>query len=349
MTSETAAPAANRASLWRRATRPIATTLRYARLSAHDRRFGRQLRCVQDHTAQIKRGDILLFCCLRNEAYRLRFFTDYYRSLGVSHFLFVDNGSTDHFSAWAAEQSDVSVWRTEASYKASRFGMLWCNDLLRRYGVDHWCVTCDPDEFLVFPRMESRSLKALTQHLDDEARPCLHALLVDAYSDRPLRETVLEDGANPFDACPYFDRDGYVMARGVNGGLWIRGGPRLRVHAKWRPVEAAAVNKIPLVKWRRHYHYQHSTHDALPFLLNKAHAPHGPSVTSVLFHFKFVSRLEEKAREERMRNEHYADGREYAAYLERLDENFHEPGLSVRYEGSEQLVRLGLMSPGQWL
>ena len=53
-------------------------------------------------------------------------------------------------------EPDVSVWYTEASYKASAFGMLWCNDLLRRHAHNRWCVVVDPDELLVYPRMETR-------------------------------------------------------------------------------------------------------------------------------------------------------------------------------------------------
>ena len=91
--------------------------------------------------------------------------------------------------------------------------MLWVNDLLRRHGRGRWCVVVDPDEFLVYPMMETRSLQALAQFLEDDHRPCLHTLLVDAYSDRPLAETRLGEGDDPFAVCPFFDRDGYLQQR----------------------------------------------------------------------------------------------------------------------------------------
>ena len=63
-------------------------------------------------------------------------FADYYRRLGVGHFL-VDRQRLDRrLMDWAAAQPDVSVWHTGASYRASRFGMLWVNDLLRRHGAE---------------------------------------------------------------------------------------------------------------------------------------------------------------------------------------------------------------------
>jgi hypothetical protein len=321
---------------------------RFAMLEWRDRRAGRQLRLVQDRRDRIGPRDVLLVTCLRNEQPRMPAFVAHYRRLGVGHFLVVDNGSTDGFRKWAAMQPDMSVWHTEASYKGSAFGMLWCNDLLRRYGRKRWCVVVDPDEFLVYPHMETRDLRALTQFLEDDKRPCLHALLVDAYSDRPLAETVLGAGEDPFEVCPFFDRDGYVQTPGWGNGTWIQGGPRLRRHFHDRPGEAPALNKIPLIRWRRPYHYRQSTHDAWPRRLNRAHAEGEVSMTAALFHFKLVSALTAKAAEEAARNEHYDGGREYAAYRVAGAAEFLAEGISTRFEGSDQLVRLGLMSPGRW-
>lgn len=312
-----------------------------------DRRAGGQLTLVQDNMGSVGPSDILLVACLRNECIRMARFADYYRALGVDHFLLIDNDSDDGFMDWAAGQKDVSVWHTRASYKASNFGMLWCNDILRRHACKHWCVVVDPDEFLVYPNMETRSLRILTQFLDDDKRPCMHALTIDAYSDKPLVDAVLEEGADPFEVCPFFDRDGYISSGGWGNGTWVRGGPRLRAHFRDNPYEAPALNKIPLIRWRRYYHYRMSMHDAWPRRLNRAHHPEQVSVTGALFHFKFVASLRDKAAEEQRRNEHYAGGREYARYRKGPAE-FYEPGLSVRYEGPDQLVKLGLMSAANW-
>ena len=133
--------------------------------------------------------------------------------------------------------------------------------------------------------------RALAQFLEDDQRPCLHALLLDAYSDRPLEETRLGEGDDPFAVCPFFDRDGYLQREGWGNGTWVQGGPRLRAHFPDRPEQAPALNKIRFVRWRRHYHYNLSTHDAWPRRLNRAHAQDLVSTTGVLFHFKLVGAL----------------------------------------------------------
>ena len=61
------------------------------------RAFGRRrvLRVDADRTPLINRHDILAFVTLRNERVRLPYFLDYYRDLGVQHFLMVDNGKEE--------------------------------------------------------------------------------------------------------------------------------------------------------------------------------------------------------------------------------------------------------------
>lgn len=87
----------------------------------------RELSPVADRTGQIRPDDILAFLTIRNERARLRYFLDYYRRLGVSHFFFVDNGSADGGREFLADEPDVSLWDTEESYRKSRFGTDWLN------------------------------------------------------------------------------------------------------------------------------------------------------------------------------------------------------------------------------
>lgn len=130
----------------------------------------RALTVLADRTAQIAPSDILVFVTQRNEKVRLPYFLDYYRNLGVRHFLFVDNSSADGSAEYLRQQPDVSLWWTDCSYKQSRFGMDWLCWLLFRYGHGHWCLTVDPDEFFVYPHCDSRPLQALTDWLTDSGR-----------------------------------------------------------------------------------------------------------------------------------------------------------------------------------
>jgi Glycosyl transferase family 2 len=120
----------------------------------------RELASVVDRTSLIRPEGILLFSTLRNEKIRLPYFLEYYRDLGVNHFLIVDNDSTDGSREYLEIQPDVSLWTTAHSYKRARFGVDWLNYLQMKYAHGHWALVVDPDEFFVYPFCDTRPLRA---------------------------------------------------------------------------------------------------------------------------------------------------------------------------------------------
>ena len=311
----------------------------------------RELRAVADRSAQIRPGDILLFSTQRNEGVRLPYFLQYYRNLGVNHFLIVDNDSDDQSLAYLAGQSDVSVWHTTASYKRARFGVDWLNWLQRKYGHGHWTLVVDPDEFLIYPFCDSRPLRALTDWLDASSIKSFSAMLIDMYPKGPLNDAPYKAGQNPLEIAPWFDPGNYSIKKNARfGNLWIQGGPRMRVFFPDAPEKAPALNKIPLVKWDRRYCYVSSTHMLLPRGLNLVYDEWGGEKASgALLHTKFLDTFAAKAQEELQRKQHYAASVEYKAYAQSLAQH---PDLwckwSEKYIKWRQLEILGLMSKGNW-
>ena len=96
-------------------------------------RFGLQLKKYKVHQKTIAQAQLVLVCCQRNEKSRLTHFLEYYRNLGVEHFLFIDNDSSDSSLDYLSGFKDISIWTTNYSYKKSNFGMHWCNYLLNTY------------------------------------------------------------------------------------------------------------------------------------------------------------------------------------------------------------------------
>lgn len=311
----------------------------------------RQLKVSLDRTANIRRGDILMFSTLRNECWRLPYFFDYYRKLGVRHFLLVDNGSTDGLLDYLKSQPDCSCWYTEASYKDSNFGVYWMNALLGKYGANHWCLTCDPDEYLVYPHIEERNLHELTEFLANENRGHLFCLMLDMYGRVPVREAHCAAGQNPLEITPYFDSTGYVQnINTFHHDVYVQGGVRRRVFFRDNPRKAPALNKTPLVYWKRHYAYVSSTHVLSLLKLNRPHKKDHLCTTGCLLHFKFLSAIVGKASEELQRKQHYANSAEYRTYHQVFgsgdDSLFCE--ISTPYKNSAALIDQGLMNLGQW-
>jgi hypothetical protein len=311
----------------------------------------RELRAVTDRTDLIKREDLLVFSTLRNERVRLPFFLNYYRNLGVNHFLIVDNGSDDGSREYLAEQPDVSLWTTRNSYKRSRFGVDWLNGLQMRYAHGHWTLVVDPDEFFVYPFCDTRPLRALTDWLDASSIKSFSAILLDMYPKGPFDAKPYREGQDPLEIAQFFDSGNYTINRNHHfGNLWVQGGPRARMFFPDNPERAPALNKIPLVKWHRNYAYVSSTHMLLPRGLNLVYDEWGGEKASgCLLHAKFLDTFPLKAQEEMDRKQHYANSHEYRAYQASLGT---EPDLwckwSEKYINWRQLEILGLMSKGNW-
>lgn len=305
-----------------------------------------------DRTAAIRPRDILAFSCIRNEAVRLPWFLDHHRRLGVAHFLIVDNGSDDGSTDWLAAQPDVSLWTTDASYKASRFGVDWLTWLQMKHGHGHWCLTVDADELLIYPYWDTRDLHALTRWLDGQGRPMFGAMMLDLYPQGPVGDHPYHAGQDPLDVLHWFDPSGYgIRIQQPMGNLWIQGGPRSRLFFTAEPRRAPTLNKVPLVKWHWRYAYVNSTHSLLPPRLNAIYATDGAEAPSgLLLHTKFLHTVVERAAVEKTRGEHFSNSAQYDRYYDALTENpdFWTPQ-SCRLTGWRQLESLGLMSRGGWV
>ena len=310
-----------------------------------------ELKSIVDRTDQIKPDDIIVFSTFRDENLRLPYFLSYYRALGVDHFIMVDNESTDSGGDFLAEQKDVSLWHAKGSYRSARYGVDWLNYLQRKYGTDHWILTVDPDELFVYPFCDSRPIHALTDWLDSSNVRSFGAMLLDMYPKGRLGDAKYVRGQDPLEIAQWFDPGNYTFAKNpLMWNLWIQGGPRARMFFGKEPERAPALNKVPLVKWKKNYAYVSSTHNLLPRGLNLVYDEvGGEKASGALLHTKFLDTFAAKANEELIRNQHYANGREYKAYAAGNDQN---PDLwckwSEKYINWRQLEILGIMSKGNW-
>jgi hypothetical protein len=314
-------------------------------LACLEREAGKQLAVIRDRTGAIWPGDILACVVARNEKKRLPFFLEYYRRLGVDHFLVVDHDSGDGSASWLAEQEDCSCWTVRGPYPPSRSGTVWSNRILNRYADGHWVLRLDPDEFFVYPYADTRDLRELTAYLDRIEKRSFYALLVDCYAKDDTTRHEYPPGDDIFAHYPFFDGYGYLVTNRS-----ARGGFRERVFY-YDAEDPPIINKFPLARWKRGMRYIASTHRLSPRSLAHIHGgTEGLCPTGCLMHFKITGDIGEKARLEMERRQAYAGGAQYAALLagEGKTRQHYEEGLSVRYTGWESLERQGLLTVGAW-
>ncbi len=292
----------------------------------------------------IEHADVVLISVMRNEAPRLPFWLRFYEQLGVDHFLIVDNGSTDDTIPCLSAADQVTVYRTEASYKDAEFGVDWVNAVAQAHCRDKWVLFVDSDEFLSFDGAETRGLPELVRLMRDRRIDSLQCLLLDLYSRQDVRNNVVRTGESPFDVCNLFDGLGYGRNFDpVTRTTWITGGVRDRMFFGENPVGSPALNKTPLVRWSGGPRFLQSAHRLAPAAFNSQSDRAG--LTGVLLHQRFLASVGAKMTDSAHVQQHNP---EYARYIGFGDASPFSEALTRVYTSSDDLVGNGLMSRIDW-
>lgn len=290
----------------------------------------------------IQPQDILCCLVIRNELPRLPYFLSYYRHKGIDKFLVVDNHSTDGSLDYLLKQPDVFVWQSDYSFNQANFGSGWFELLLRKYGLGHWTLIVDADELLYYPDCETKTIADLCHQLDRKNKRAFNAILLDMYSDKPIRATYYEARQNFIEVCPYFDRQFY-HTKYEQGGPFANqtvyfGGARERVFGQ---TGEYYLSKVPLLKYQPDCILaggQHWTNLPTPEIATERGA---------LLHFKYFASFVDYAQQESNRKEHYGGAMQYQEYAQGLAEDealtLFDSDHSVKLENSQQLVQLGIM------
>jgi len=102
--------------------------------------------------------EVLVISVVRNGELYVKSFLDHYRSMGVKHFVFLDNGSTDRTVEMLCAHEDVTVLQTNAPYQ--KYENTMKRYLAERFSPGKWNLCADIDELFDYPFSESLSLAA---------------------------------------------------------------------------------------------------------------------------------------------------------------------------------------------
>lgn len=152
------------------------------------RRFLRAVEHVHGAGFHVPEGEVLAIVLVRDGAYYLDAFFDYYRSLGIRYFAFIDNGSTDETLSRVAAQDGCFCVIDRAVLPLAQY-----EDLIRgypatTYGQDRWCLYVDMDEQFDFEGRESHGLRALIAYLEARGETALLAQMLEMFPRAPLAQ-----------------------------------------------------------------------------------------------------------------------------------------------------------------
>lgn len=303
-----------------------------------------------------KRGaGVFVYCIVYNEAWFLPHFLDYYRKLGVSYFIFYDDGSTDGTLDLLAEQPDCMILAGPPyEQKENRDWTMYQTDVSNIVpdqfgGPGRWSITVDTDEFLVLPTRFS-SLGDLISYLELRQLKLVMAPMVDFYPEQLSGRNYGD--LSPFEGTPWFDRDmGFKRMSPIFKPVQAPNGIRVRLlkmllerhperfekifgSLKYR---YARLVKVPLLKTGENIRRvdPHDTNRAPPM-----------GIQVGIAHFKFFPGSDQRVRESLARRIHYLNAVEYE-FLNAIFELFPKESLvfdrSVRYESPRDMEKVGLI------
>lgn len=297
-----------------------------------------QLALVSGHAKPLQNNEIAVVVTVRNERKYLPSFLKHYRGLGVSHFIIIDDGSSDGTTDYLKAQADVDLWVSKLRFKEASFGVIWREALMKRYGLNRWYLNIDIDEYLVYDGMSDKTVEDLARHLYAQGCRRMPAPMIDFYP-RSSSEACLTDDVMPWEVAAEFDGCGYTIGQYPIG--WsVKGGPRRRKFGF-----LGQLIKHPLIFWDEQCSLAYNIHSPLPFLRNFV------PISGVLLHFKFFSDIHEKVRTAIADGQYCNDASAYR----RIDDvlrsepavELYDAAVSVTYTGPEQLKQLGFI-PELW-
>jgi len=291
-------------------------------------------------------GDELVVVCLVRDARPyVRSFVEHYRSLGVKHLAFLDNGSVDGTVEALKGYDNVTVLRTGLSFGEHKHTLR--RYLFSRFGKkDRWCLYADVDELFDYPYSEMVSLGSFLRYLSGKSYTAVVAQMLDMFPEEPLTGRTGEPEEPLKQRHRFYDVSGVRKKR-------MKGSPSLRdnvleseeVEIYRGGIRDAVFGSDPLL-----------TKFPLIFLDGRArpmedsHRCGGArvaDVTSVLLHYKFLDGYFQEHVAWAVREESYfQNSARYKMYQEALD---RAPRLRLKLETARELRHVNDLLEEQFL
>jgi hypothetical protein len=292
----------------------------------------------------LRPDDIVLVCLIRNGRFWLDTFMKHYTELGISHFVFVDNGSTDATLDYLRGRDSVTV--VQSTLPAKHYESHLRRRAIRKFATGNWCLCVDSDELFDYHHSDRLPLKGLIGYLDHEGYSCLIAQLLDMFPAGPVGGSGHADFVNEFDhydlsqirahsyhdctdsGYDYFARDNTVGSSQIR---WLFGG-----------IRAIHFNaNVTLTK--------HSLLRVSPTMIPSVH-PHCSSrvrcadISALIRHYKFAGDFRRRVESEvKAGTWESGEPQKYLQGLRASDKMVLTLPSSRRFSGTDALIEAGFL------
>lgn len=280
-------------------------------------------------------GKVILITVMKNEITRVKNFLDYYRKIGIEHFVILDNHSSDGTKEFLCHQDDCDLYFTDERYSTIK-REAWINRLISYYGFSRWYMVVDSDEHFTYPNIECLKINQFIECMEKKDVKRVRSIMLDMYP-RANINAIRDKELDYITEYVYFDNKESYTINIRDVGVVVTGGPRERLFNI-----KVYLTKYPLFFFEKgdlqvHSHYQ--------FPYNKNRTP----CYSALLHYKFLGTDIDKYKQRLREKSFYNGSKEYERYLqlfgdEEKELSFYSQDISVRYTDSKSLLIAGVVN-----
>jgi hypothetical protein len=265
----------------------------------------------------------VLLCVVKNDSVKIKAQLDYHRRIGIRHFAYIDNISTDGIFEWLLEQDDVSLFRTNEPFN-DIVKESWKKQAADMLGYEKWYLLLDPDEFFTYPGIEDSPIHEYIAFLEKRTIKTVPSLMVDMYSKEGLFKSVNDDFMKDY---RFFDTDTY-RRRNIKRFQFMDKGPRWRLFSDNDTVVLPVLTRYALIKLSRSMVM--STHKNHPNSLNFRTS----GAAAFLLHYKFLPY--EKLKYNEFAKPNGINSLAHGEYRQLSKVFSNNPNLSFYFDGSQQ-------------
>ena len=291
---------------------------------------------------RLNETDLVVCCLVRDAAYQVDSFIDYYQRLGARHIVIMDNGSVDDTMERALSWDGVTVLRTGLPYPVYKYGFK--QYFLDRFGLQCWCLIADVDERFDYPASSRILMSQFLAYLNLHGYTAVMSQMLDLFPAGPIASWS-ENGHQLEQESRFYDLSRLRLHSTIRGAgnrfansgiLRFSGGVR---EDKFQMATAPALTKMPLL-------FRSKGAIQSPLSAHECRFARVADISCVLRHYKFHRDFVEQCKMAVERQNYHNGSKEYACYLKAMRKNSLltlKGETSREFQGVDALVDEGFL------